>query len=166
MTTPRVRPTVSSEWPDPHELTERVRSVVEAVEGFIHLKPGERRRINTAATLPTDFYSVSAGMLDAYEWLAASSQVTGAEVRRMLDDSPGYDALAVELEILARGIRSTLAARRAVVGQRLLTMYEIARRSNRSGEESYVKEVELLEQILRSRRRSKAKEEPEPEPPT
>jgi hypothetical protein len=166
MSRQRQRSVVSGEWPDPHELIERARALVEAIQGFIHLTPAERLRINTAASLPNDFYSTGAVILDQYEWLATASDLTGEEVRRMLEETPGYTSLASELELLARGIRSSLASRRGAVGRRLLLMYEIARRANREGEGTYIQEVETLQEILRSRRRTRKREEtPEPEPP-
>jgi hypothetical protein len=155
MTQQRLRPAFTAEWPDPHELLVRARELVHSIEGFIHLTPEERRRINTAASLPNDFYSTGAGILDQYEWLAAASDLTGQEVRRTLDETPGYNGLATELELIARGLRGTLAARRASVGRRLLLMYEIARRNNRQGDGPHIKEVEYLERILRERRRGR-----------
>ena len=155
MTQPPARLTVSSEWPDPYELIARARELIRDVEGFIQLTNAERRKINTAASLPAEFYDVSANMLDNHEWLSRAGQVTGSDVRRMRNDSPGYESVAGELELLARGFRSTLAARRGTIGRSLLLVYEIARRSNRAGQEPYIKEVETLEGLLRKTKRTR-----------
>lgn len=138
--------------PDPVEMMEQARSLIQSVKGFVHLTPSWRRKINSAATLPRDFYTLGAVVLDEHEWLANTARVTGSEVRRALDASVGLLSLASELELLAKGLRSTAAARVGHVGQRLLLVYTVARHNRNSGEEQ-IPEIEQMEAILRARRR-------------
>ncbi|HEX6086164.1 MAG TPA: hypothetical protein VF266_16645 [Thermoanaerobaculia bacterium] len=140
--------------PDPLVVIERVRELVQAIRGYVHLTASWRRKINTAATLPDHFFTTSSVILDENDWLAVASKVTGEEARRVVEDTPGILNLAAELELLAKGLRSTYAARRAAVGERLLLMYEIAKRHNRSQQgEGYIGQVEQLQAILKKRRR-------------
>ena len=139
---------------DPLELLERVRELIQSIRGYVHLTASWRRKINTAATLPDQFFTTSSAILDDNDWLVVASKVTGEEARRIVDDTPGILTLAGELELLAKGLRSTYAARRAAVGERLLLMYEIAKRHNRSQQgEGYIAQVEQLQAILKKRRR-------------
>lgn len=142
------------ENPDPLEMLERVRELILSTQGYVHLTASWRRKINTAATLPDRFFTTSANILDANEWLAAATQVTGEDARRIVDDTPYILSLADGLDQLAKGLRSTYAARRAAVGERLLLMYEIAKRHNRLQQgDGYIAQVEHLQEILRKRRR-------------
>ena len=152
--------------PDPAAMIEQVRSLIQSVKGFVHLTPSWRRKINSAATLPKDFYRIGAIALDDHEWLANTGRVSGAEIRDALDFSAGVDSLATELELLAKGLRSTAAARLGHVGQRLLLVYTVARRHNRTIGVELVPQVEKMEAILRARRRrgrGKASAQPMPE---
>lgn len=147
-------PDTPSSDPDPAEMMEQARSLIQSVRGFVHLTPSWRRKINSAATLPRDFYRVGAIVLDEHEWLAKTARVTGGEVRDAVDGSVGLASLASELEVLAKGLRSTAAARLGHVGQRLLLAYTVARRHNRNTGGEQIPEVEQMEAILRARRRS------------
>ena len=152
--------------PDPFALLARVRELVQSIDGYVHLTTKWRRKINTAATLPDHFFITSAAILEENEWLIPATKVTAAEARRVVDDTPGILTLADELTQLANGLRSTYAARRAAVGERLLLMYEIAKRHNRcQQEERYIAQVEQLQEMLRKRRRRGKSAPPAAEPP-
>jgi hypothetical protein len=139
---------------DPLVVLARVRELVESTRGYIHLTASWRRKINTAATLPDSFFTTSALILDEHDWLAAASKVTGEEARDVVDDTPAILTLAEGLEQLAKGLRSTYAARRGAVGERLLLMYGIVKRHNRMQQgEGYIGQIQHLEELLRKRRR-------------
>lgn len=139
--------------PHPSGMIEQVRSLIQSVKDFVHLAPSWRRKINSAATLPSDFYRVGALVLDDHEWLAKTARVTGPEVRDAVDGSNGLVILATELELLAKGLRSTAAARLGHVGQRLLLAYAVARQHNRNEDAEQIGQIAHMEAMLRARRR-------------
>ena len=152
--------------PDPHEIIARIRELVQTVQGFVHLTPSYRRQINSAATLPDHFYLIGGAAIDDHECMSSIAKLNGAQVRNMLTSSDALKGLANELELLAKGVRSTAAARRAYVGERLLLAYEVAKRMNRTrSREEYIAYVDQMRDILRSRRKRRkgATEEPAPE---
>jgi hypothetical protein len=155
---------VSASDPDPGEILERVRSLIQSVNGFVHLTPSWRRKINSAATLPDRFYQLGSLALDANEWLANTSQLSGPEVRSSMDFSGRVLSLASELELLAKGLRSTAAARRGSVGERLLFAYTVGRRYNRTEGAEVIPYIEEMEAILRARRRRRGTKTEEGEP--
>ncbi|MGZ5443253.1 MAG: hypothetical protein ACXW5U_21725 [Thermoanaerobaculia bacterium] len=146
-------PSAPSPDPDPVEMMEQARSLIQSVKGFVHLTPSWRRKINSAATLPRHFYRIGAIVLDEHEWLAKAARVTGPEVRDAVDGSVGLVSLASELELLAKGLRSTAAARLGHVGQRLLLVYTVARKHNRNNDDVQIPQIAQMEAILRARRR-------------
>lgn len=150
--------------PDPSEVLAQVRGLIQSVNGFVHLTPSWRRKINSAATLPDEFYQLGSIALDANEWLAKTSQLTGPEVRGSLDFSGRVIDLARELELLAKGLRSTAAARRGSVGERLLLAYTVGRRYNRTEGAEVIPHIEEMEAILRARRRRRGTKTEEGEP--
>lgn len=140
-------------------LIEQVGSLIRSIAGYVHLTPEYRRRINTAATLPDEFYLLGSLVLDTNEWLATTSSVTGDEVRDVRRYSAGVLELAHELELLAKGLRSTAAAQRGSIGERLLFAYSVARRHQRSPEfEQVIPHIQQMEAILRERRRGRRKQ--------
>lgn len=149
---------------DPFALHEQVRALVQSVKGFVFLKAAWRRRINSAATLPDEFYMFGSLALEHSEWLSATSKLTGAEIREALAVSAGATDLAKELELLAKGLRSTAASHRADVGQRLLLAYAVARRHNKTPGAEVIPHIYEMERILRERRRRRTRKT-EPEPP-
>lgn len=148
---------------DTHQLLLRVRELIQSIDGYVHLTLAYRRKINTAATLPDRFYTTSAMILDDTDWLVSVAKVTADESRQVVDESAGLLSLAGELELLAKGLRSTAAARRGDVGERLLLMYNIARQSNRSRGRELVPHIDTLRDLLRKRRRKGAAPAPESE---
>jgi hypothetical protein len=159
------KPAVSSD-PDPASLIERVRELVQSVKGYVQLTPQWRRKINSAATLPDAFFEVGALTVDSNEWLASTAKLTHAEIHQMLESSADITLLASELELLAKGLRSTAAAQRADVGQRLLLAYAVAKQFNKmNSRDVAIPHIEKMQAMMRARRRGRvAKGEPEPEP--
>ncbi len=157
-------PTPLSPDPDPAEMIEQVRTLIQSVNGFVHLTPSWRRKINSAATLPTEFYGLGTIVIEKHEWLANTARVSGAEVRRTLDVAVGLASLASELELLAKGLRSTAAARLGHVGQRLLLVYTVARKHNRNNDDAQIPQIAQMEAILRARRGGVRRKADQPAP--
>jgi len=165
MKDPSTEPIPASD-PGLREILDQVRSLIQSVNGFVHLTPTWRRKINSAATLPDQFYQLGSLALDGSEWLARTSQLTGPEVRSTIVYSEGVIELARELELLAKGLRGTAAAHRGSVGERLLFAYTIGRRYNRTNDAEVIPHIEEMEALLRARRRrgrTTQEEESEPE---
>jgi hypothetical protein len=60
-----------------------------------------------------------------------AAQLTGSELRQEMSFQTAYAPLADELELLAKGIRDTLAEHRSRIGYRALRAYSIARSFSR-----------------------------------
>lgn len=109
----------------------QLRQIATTVAGFAHLSSTRRRKITSSASLPDAFLQAVAVACDATPHLASSSQISGAEIRDGLGFSQAYTSVADELELLARGLRGTVANRRFDLGQRALRAYGMAKSINR-----------------------------------
>lgn len=108
-----------------------LRKLAQSVVGFNFVTADRRRKINVSASLPDEFLEAVAVACDASSHLASSSQLTGIEVRDAINFSRAFLSVADELEILARGLRGTVALKRAEVGVRALRAYTLAKTLNR-----------------------------------
>jgi hypothetical protein len=127
-------------------LLEELRRLAEDAEV---LTPQERRRINTAATLPDDFLEAVADALEAVPRYADVARLSTEEIEDTVTDTNARVAVVEELERVTRAMRDTIAARRADVGQRALLVYALAKRSD---DEEVIVHTERMRRHLRPRR--------------
>jgi hypothetical protein len=136
----------------------QLRVLVQAVPGFGYLSKAQRRSITPAATVP-DVFLLSTGVAcDASPTLATSSGLTGVETREVVVFTRAYLSVADELELLAKGLRDTVAQVRAPVGQRSLRAYFNAQRINNPSERA------LLIPHLANMKRDLGRTHPKPQP--
>jgi hypothetical protein len=98
------------------------------IPGFEMPPTGGRKRIHTTANIPSEFVEATAVAIDRDSPLQKSSELTSDEMRESIAFSAAFEAIADELEAFAKGVRFTIANRRAKVGSNALTLYEIAKR--------------------------------------
>jgi hypothetical protein len=109
----------------------QLRTIVQSIQGFNFVTTGQRRRLSSAASVPDTFLLTVGLALDASSDLATAAKVQGAELRDAVNFSNAFRAVATELEVVARGLRETIDARRADAGGRALRAYSLARSFNR-----------------------------------
>jgi hypothetical protein len=130
-------------------LLQELQRFVDSVAGLEILTPQQRRRINTAATLPDAFLEAVACAIEAIPHFAEMTGLTTAEIEEIIAFSSAHLTVADELERVARVMRDTIAARRASVGQRALLFYALAKRSD---DEEAIAHTERMRRRLRPRR--------------
>jgi hypothetical protein len=114
------------------------------------LSPQERRRINTAATLPDDFLEAVAHAMEARPHFGDVARLSTAEIHETVSSTNAEGAVVEELERVLRAMRDRIAARRADVGQRALLVYALAKRSD---DEEVIVHTERMRRRLRPRGR-------------
>lgn len=130
-------------------LLRDLRRFADSVAGREILSPQQRRRINTAATLPDEFLHVVARALEAIPQYGEMARLSTEEIQDAVAFSNEHEAVAEELEQLARQIRDRVVTRRADVGQRALLVYALAKRSD---DENVIVHTERMRRHLRPRR--------------
>jgi hypothetical protein len=103
----------------------------ELLPGFTFLPTAQRRRITSAGATPDEFLEAVAVAVEQTPNIGAPIQITPAELREAISTSRAFLSLASQLELMARGVRETVADRRAEVGKRALITYGVARSVNR-----------------------------------
>lgn len=124
--------TIPPEPPNPHEVAvnshlSALRLIQESIAGFGFVGSNRRRGLNPAAAVPDRFLEAVAAALDASLHLATSAKVTGSQLRDVIAFARAFASLADELELLARGVRHTIAVRRGELTRLALRTYRIAR---------------------------------------
>ena len=125
--------------PVPASRDQAVRDVIVALEtmlrellpGFTFLPTAQRRRITTAGSVPDDFLEAVAVAVESTPNVAGPIPITPIELRDAIRSSRAFLSLADQLELMARGVRETVAESRAEVGKRALATYGVARSVNR-----------------------------------
>jgi hypothetical protein len=112
----------------------QLRELAQSVKGFNFTSPTHRRRLAAQGNVPDAFLRSVAVACDAAPTLASSGGVTGAELRDMMAFARAYLSVADELELLAKGLRDTVAQHRAEGTEKALRVYFIAKRINRPAE--------------------------------
>lgn len=128
--------TIPPEIPILHDETAKammttLRNLAQSIPGFTFVSPDRRRKINVSASLPDEFLQAVAIACEASPHLASATEVDGAELREAISFGRAFSSLADELELVARGIRGTVALHRAEVGVRALRAYALAKNINR-----------------------------------
>ena len=112
------------------------------------LTPQQRRRINTAATLPDEFLQDVARAIEVNPEYADMARLSIEEIHETVTVANAQETLVEELEQLTRRMRDAIAVRRAGVGQRALLVYALAKRSD---DEEVIAHAERMRKNLRPR---------------
>lgn len=143
----------------------QLRQIAQLVQGFTHVTSERRRRIGVVSAIPDEFLHAVSVACDAHPRLAAASEVTGAEFRDTIHFAREYLSVAEELEILARGLRGTVAERRHESAQKALRVYITAKRINHlERRETLIPHLAEMKRALGRTGLRRAKP-PEPPPP-
>jgi hypothetical protein len=126
----------------------QLRNIVQSINGFTFVTPGRRRVINATASVPDPFLQTVAVALDASPMLASAAQVDGRQLRDAVVFTNAFEAVAIELDLAARGLRETIASRRYEAGVSALRAYSMAKSLNRPGDRA------LLIPYIRDMRRT------------
>ncbi|HEU4889116.1 MAG TPA: hypothetical protein VFV49_14620 [Thermoanaerobaculia bacterium] len=124
--------TIPMEPPNPHEVAvlnhiAQLRLIQDSIAGYGFIGGQRRQSLKSSAAIPDRFLEAVAAALDASLHLATSSKVTGAQLRDVIAFARAFNSLADELEIVARGLRHTIAVRRGELARLGLRAYRIAR---------------------------------------
>jgi hypothetical protein len=145
----------------------QVRQLTQSINGFSFSSQGRRRQITNSASVPDAFLQSVAIACDAAPELASAAHITSVELRKAIEFTRAYHSVADELELLAKGLRDTVAERRADVGRRALHVYNLAKSFN-SGADRVVliPHLKNMKRDLGKSRSKPATEQPEPSTPT
>ena len=158
----------------PVSRDQAVRDVIVALEamlrellpGFTFLPTAQRRRITNAGSVPDDFLEAVAVAVESTPNVAGPIPITPIELRDAILSSRAFLSLADQLELMARGVRETVAERRAEIGKRALATYGVARSANRHLDLSVaVPHFANMRRALGRTGRKKRPGEPAPTPP-
>jgi hypothetical protein len=130
---------MSEVTPVPVSRDQAVRDLIVALEatlrellpGFTFLPTAQRRRITNAGSVPDDFLEAVAVAVESTPNVGAPIQLSPGELRDAIRSSRAFLSLADQLELMARGVRETVADRRAEMGKRALVTYAVAKAVNR-----------------------------------
>jgi hypothetical protein len=144
-----------------------IRSVRERIVAFTHDRKEVRARLTFNAGVSDAFFEAVAMAIEASEALLAAAQTTPAKLRDVISYSQAYASLADEFELIARGVRFSIAERRAGEAQMALQAYAIAKRLNRPSDRALlVPHIDAMRRALNRGRRPQARPEEPAVPPT
>lgn len=172
MTTIPDTPTPQAEGPftvQARELLNDARAIRTKISGFRFGRLADRKRLNLSAGVPDRFLQTVAVALEASPSLAAASNTSAHDLREAIQFSREFLNVAEELELIAKGLRNTIALRRVRADQDARQVYALAKSFNRpSDREPLVPHIDAMRRALVRRRRSAASpdmpSEPEPAP--
>jgi hypothetical protein len=145
------------------QMIPQIRAIVESLDSFVHLSPGERLRLNTAANVPNRFLEAVAGNIETSDRLAANARLAPATVRETVVYSQAMLSLADEMDKLTRGVRDTVKAVRAGVATEALRVFGVAQKMNRRGDrEELIPSLEQMSRALNRGRKKPGAKAPEP----
>ncbi|HUP63305.1 MAG TPA: hypothetical protein VNA69_23145 [Thermoanaerobaculia bacterium] len=130
----------SQETPEvPSPRDEAVRQIVASLEamihaqlpGFTHIPTDRSRRLPNVGAVSDGFLESVAVAVESEPNVGVPSEIAPEEVRDAIDSSRTFNSLADQLELAARGVRATVAERRASICKRALAAYGIAKHVNR-----------------------------------
>lgn len=108
----------------------QVRQLTNSISGFGFVTKARRRQITTSASVPDAFLKSTAVACDAQPELGVAAQVTSNELRQAIEFTRAFNSVADELELLAKGLRDTVAEQRFDVARRALRVYALAKTFN------------------------------------
>ena len=150
-----------------HELDAKahiatVRQLAKSIQDFAYAAPGRRAKIHTTASVPDAFLLTTATACDAAPEFSSAVQLTGSQLRQAIDFQRAYIELADELELIAKGLRDTLAEHRFKIGNLALRAYSIAKGFARPTDSATF--IPHLKNMKRDLGRSSSKTTPTPDP--
>jgi hypothetical protein len=140
----------------------QVRQLTQSIAGFGFLTKSRRRQITTSASVPDAFLKSTAVACDAQPALGTAAQISSTELRQAIEFTRAFRSVADELELLAKGLRDTVAEHRFDVARRALRVYTLAKTFD--GPSDRVMLVPHLKNMKRDLGRSRTKLPVEPDP--
>ena len=131
---PKAKINISSPTAAARSVIEKIRAVQESIPDFQPATANSGRHLVPTATLPNTFIEAACAAVDASPELRSAVKVNPDEARESLAFSMAFEPAAEEAEALARGIRHTIAVRRARAGDAALHTYDVAKSLARRGD--------------------------------
>jgi hypothetical protein len=145
---------------DVDRIIATLRAVVHAIPGYGIPMSGHSRSLVRNGTLPARFLYEAGNATDGHPRLERVSEANGEEIRDGLAFCDAYDTVATEMELLTRGVRFAVAAKRAQIGRKALRIYRMARELNRDDRnQTIVPHIVIMAEALAQRRRRRASKE-------
>jgi hypothetical protein len=141
----------------------QLRQLTQSITGFGFLTKARRRQITTSASVPDAFLKSTAITCDAQPDLGRAGDVTSSELRQVIEFTRAFNSVADELELLAKGLRDTVAGQRFDVARKALRVYALAKTFDGPTERTLL--VPHLKNMKRDLGRSRTKLPAEPETP-
>ena len=142
---------------------EHIRGIKELIEGFTFDTEPDLRSLNTAKSVPDAFLEELAVAIEASEPLANASQVQPPELRDTVGFSQAFRPVDVEMGIVHRAMKSTIARKRGGVCRRALQTYHTAKGFARKTDRPLLMvHLDAMKNALRKSRSKPAPVEPDP----
>jgi hypothetical protein len=119
-------------------------------------------KIGVTASVPDAFLLSTAAACDAAPEFSSAVQLTGSQLRQAINFQRAYVQLADELELIAKGLRDTLAEHRFQIGSLALRAYSIAKGFARPTDSATF--IPHLKNMKRDLGKSSPKTTPTPDP--
>jgi hypothetical protein len=139
-----------------------VRQLAQSIQGFSYAARGRRVKIGVTASVPDAFLLSTAAACDAAPEFSSAVQLTGSQLRQAIDYQRAYVQLADELELIAKGLRDTLAEHRFQIGTLALRAYSVAKSFARPTDSATF--IPHLKNMKRDLRKSSPKTTSTPDP--
>jgi hypothetical protein len=160
MSDPKRNPSIHQD--EATDMITRIKAIVaERLPGIVATTVTNRRRLNSAASLPDDFLVQIIVAIENKPEAGVMNNITTAELRDVIAFSSEYLKFAGELEMIVRSVRAIVAETRYDVCQRALGVYGVVKgieRPNRKPAQSNAKALRLA--LGRGRRRKTAEPPP------
>lgn len=110
------------------DVLQKLRDLREAIPGFTpESNEGRNSPIRPKASLPNEFLMAASAAVDSSNALKLATQFDTESVREAVDFTQAFESVADEAEAFAKGIRHTIAIRRAAAANDALQAYDIAK---------------------------------------
>ena len=158
---PEIPPAPNSHTQQVREHMAAVRAVMARIPGFTHPAKGSRRRLNFHGKVSDQALEAIAMTIEASPALQAASQITAEELRDVMAFDHAHGSLANDLDVQSRGVRYTIASRRAAAVRLAMQAYKIAQSLNGPADRLVlVPHLDKIKAALRLKRRPARPEVP------
>lgn len=148
------------------EMVVQLRNLAQRISGYGFSTKGRRRSLTTFANVPVQFMLEVAVALDASERFAKACEVTGAEIRNIVNFANAYAPVGAELVLVGTGVSDTVQVKLAEAGKLCLRVYRMARSFHSpTDRELLMPHVAEMQRLLNRGRRKGAKAEEPPAAP-
>ena len=117
-------------------VIDKIRAIQTSIPDFQPANATSGRHLVPTATLPNTFIEAACMAVESSPELSSAAKIDSAEAREALAFSMAFEPVADEAEALARGIRHTIAIKRAKAGDAALRTYDVAKSLSRRTEGS------------------------------